>query len=179
MNNFPIEHNGKTYWISRSVATSGYIFCLIMGRLYVLAAKRGKGCPNYQGYWNCPCGYLDYNETTKEGCCREIKEETNLTVNPNDLHLFDINDDPKDSETQNITFNYWAYSSHFYSGQTIHAANAEKDEVDEVEWVSISNINNYKWAFNHKEKIALIAYRYLYNELSNYELSEIKKLIFK
>lgn len=178
MNNFPIEHEGKIYWISRSIATAGFIFCLIDNKLYILAAKRGKGCPNYQGYWNCPCGYLDYNETTREGCAREIKEETNLTVQPDSLSLFDINDDPTDSESQNVTFNYWTYSSQFYKGQTIHPGNVEKDEVDDVEWISISDIDKYEWAFNHKYKIALIAYKHLYNHLSNFELALVKRLIF-
>ena len=135
MKNFPIKYEGKTYWISRAVGVAGYIFTLEGNKLLILANKRGKGTPDFQGYWNCPCGYLDFDETTAEACCREIKEETNLNVNVVDLHLFNIEDDPK-ANKQNVTFRYWALSPHFKT-QSIYAKGAEEDEVAEVEWIYV------------------------------------------
>lgn len=161
MKNFPIEHEGKIYWISRAVAVVGFIFIVDNG-LRVLANKRGKGCPDYQGYWNCPCGYLDFDETTKEACCREIAEETNLHVNPKDLYLLSVNDDPKD-EHQNVTFRYWGFSPVLYKSQTVYPKGAEQDEVEDVEWIAIEDLDNYEFAFGHRELIKEIVSTYFSN----------------
>ena len=76
MNNFPITQDGKTYWISRSMAVSCFVFAPINGEWHVLANQRGTGTPDYQGYWNVPCGYLDFDETTKHGALREVFDAT-------------------------------------------------------------------------------------------------------
>lgn len=155
MNNFPVKVDNETYWISRSIAVVGVIFCLDDG-LRVLIGKRGKGCPDYQGYWNCPCGYLDYNETLRQACSREINEETNLNVNPSFLRLYAINDSPTENK-QNVSFTYWAFSKHFFKGQTIYPKGFESFEVEDVEWISIDDLDEYQFAFNHKTIIAKIA----------------------
>ena len=161
MKNFPIEHEGKTYWISRAIAVVGLIFTIDNGQLLILANKRGKGCPDFQGYWNCPCGYLDFDETTREACCREIAEETNLYVNPENLLLFGINDDPNDSNRQNVTFRYWHFSDTLYKGQTIYAKGAEPDEVEDVAWIPIEELNNYQFAFGQEKIIKSIVKKHL------------------
>ena len=160
MKNFPVEHEGKTYWISRAVAVVGYIFTFDNEKLLVLANKRGKGTPNYQGYWNCPCGYLDFDETTREACVREIEEETNLTVNPKSLMLDSIQDDPTEDSNQNITFRYWDFNA-FYSALTIYAKGAEPDEVEDVEWIPVEELDNYQFAFNQEKTIKRIVKQHL------------------
>lgn len=165
MNNFPIEHEGKTYWISRAICVVGFIFCYDDG-LRILANKRGKGTPDFQGYWNVPCGYLDFDETISEACCREIAEETNLIVNPNALKLLSINDNPKLDTRQNVTFRYWTYSPTLYKGQTIYAKGAEVDEVEDVKWIRIDELDQYDWAFNHEELIIVVALGQLKEHLS-------------
>jgi len=160
MKNFPIEHEGKTYWISRAVAVVGYIFTFDNGKLLVLANKRGKGTPNYQGYWNCPCGYLDFDETTREACVREIEEETNLTVNPKSLMLDSIQDDPTEDSNQNITFRYWDFNR-WYKALTIYAKGAEPDEVEDVEWIPVEELDNYQFAFDQEKTIKRIVRQHL------------------
>lgn len=46
--------------------------------MYFLANKRGTETPDFQGYWNCPCGYIDFDETEEDAVCREIMEETDM-----------------------------------------------------------------------------------------------------
>ena len=80
MKNFEIEHEGKKYWISRSMATVVYVFAFIGEEVYVLANKRGPGLPTNVGKWNCPSGYLDFDETLEECAVREVFEETGYKI---------------------------------------------------------------------------------------------------
>ena len=105
MKNFPIQHEGKTYWIARNTAVTCFVFAPIDGEWCVLANKRGKTAPDYQGYWNCPCGYVDFDETTAEAAKREVFEETGVKLDK--VTFWTFSDSPKDNK-QNITFRYYA-----------------------------------------------------------------------
>lgn len=122
------------------------------GNWYILANKRGKGCPDFVGYWNCPCGYLDYDETTKEAIAREVREETGLKINSSKFELSFINDSPINSNKQNVTFRYFTKIKNFKSLAT-STVFSEKDEVEEIKWIKITELYNYEWAFNHKNII--------------------------
>lgn len=159
MNNFPVNIDGKEYWISRSVATVGFIFTEDNG-FRVLAVKRGKGCPDEVGKWCCPCGYLEWDETLRDCCAREIKEETNLTVNRQKLFFWSINDDPKEAH-QNITIRYVSFSKG-YAGQTLTAAYSEPDEVDDIKWIGFDELGNYDWVFGHLDLILNCIQAYLF-----------------
>ena len=110
MKNFPVDYEGKTYWISRSVAVAGFIFRKDDGgNLLVLVNKRGPGCPDNVGKWVCPCGYLDYGETLKQAIVREIHEETGVTIPISILRLVRIDDVPEGR--QNVTIEFIADAS--------------------------------------------------------------------
>ena len=49
----------------------------------VLVVRRTN--PPLQGEWSIPGGLVDTGETTKEAVVREIREETNLTIEPVEL----------------------------------------------------------------------------------------------
>lgn len=51
----------------------------------ILLIKRG-GEPN-KNKWSYPAGYLEYDERPETGAVRELKEETNLKANKEDLKL--------------------------------------------------------------------------------------------
>lgn len=161
MKNFSIidSKTGREYWISRSVAVIVILFAYdLKGKQYVLTVKRGKGTPDpeYVGVHCLPCGYLDFDETTQEAAARELFEETGVKVNPNDLKLLSINDNPSDDKRQNITFRYFIE----IKGIPIEGINqiltnefSEKDEVDFAEFIPVVNIDDYKWAFNQDKII--------------------------
>lgn len=108
MKNFPLlDENGKEWWISRSIAVTGCIFTFLNGKWCVLANKRGEGTPDFQGMWNMPCGYLDFDETTAQAVIREVYEETGIKVNPDHLHFWKFNDSPTQNR-QNVSFRYYA-----------------------------------------------------------------------
>lgn len=160
MKNFSIiDGTGREYWISRSVAVIVILFAYdLKGKQYVLTVKRGKGTPDpeYVGVHCLPCGYLDFDETTQEAAARELFEETGVKVNPDDLKLLSINDNPSDDKRQNITFRYFIE----IKGIPIEGINqiltnefSEKDEVDFAEFIPVVNIDDYKWAFNQDKII--------------------------
>lgn len=80
MKNFPFEYGGQTYWYSRSVACSLYLFIYVKNtkQWYILVSQRGPGCPSNINKWNVPGGYLDFDETPGEAARRECFEETGI-----------------------------------------------------------------------------------------------------
>ncbi len=87
MKNFKVisKEDEKEYWISRSAVMTA-VFATINNKICVLANKRGFGTPDYQDYWNCQCGYLDWNETTKRAAQREVYEETGYKIHDIAIH---------------------------------------------------------------------------------------------
>ena len=74
------EHAGKTLWSGRYCAVAAFAFCKIKGEWCVLANQRGEGTPDFQGYWNCPCGFLDMEKAEKPALVKHLKKlELKLT----------------------------------------------------------------------------------------------------
>lgn len=71
----------------------------------VLFIKRGQ--EPYRGVWALPAGILEVDEPASVGAARELREETNLHVDPEDLTLvrtgFDV-DDPDEGSFLSICF---------------------------------------------------------------------------
>lgn len=155
MKNFPTIFGGKEYWVSRSIAVVIKVTAIDENGLeYVLAVQRGKGTPDseFVGSWCLPCGYLDFDETIKEAACRELKEETGLEISPSKFNLVGINDEPESDKRQNVTFRYvvnlWRINYHELTNKY-----SEKNEVSNIKWIPINELNKYKWAFNHNKLI--------------------------
>ena len=177
MKNYPIkietgEHAGETVWIHRSIAVVGFVFCKINNEWCVLANQRGEGAPDFQGYWNCPCGYLDFDETLAEACSREIYEETELRLN---LVLFTcvvLMMTRKISNRQNVTMRFMAVVDESHIGISTNAIKGqlggEENEVKAIMWVKMSDLDNYQWAFNHKHLIEGVFHTYVdYEEIED------------
>ena len=149
LQNFPFIHRGKVFWYSRSVATTIGVFCHDEnGNLCVLANKRGKGTPDFQGYWNLVCGYLDHNETTSEAVSREVLEETGLYIPSEKFEFFNYEDSPK-ANRQNVTFRFTTFLDGTCDDYIFSKDGSEENEVDEIKWINVNEIDNYNWAFNH------------------------------
>lgn len=157
MNNFSVEFNGYTFWISRSIAVVGIIYGYDNDdKEYILAVKRGTGTPDpeFVGCWCLPCGYLDYDETIEEALKREVFEETGVLLDENTIDLLEVNSNPKSDKRQNVTFRYQAITKeNNLTNISLTTENSEPYEVSDVKWIPMDEIDNYKWAFNHKELI--------------------------
>ena len=166
MKNFPVidKATGREHWISRSIAA---VVCIIAkdlkGNKYILAVQRGEGTPDpeYVGAYCMPCGYLDFDETIKEAAQREVKEETGITFPISDFRLVSINDNPNSDKRQNVTFRFLVESDVPIEdlSKLITTKNAEKNEVSDVTFIKLSEINNFRWAFNHEKLIEEISFK--------------------
>ena len=124
----------------------------------VLASERGLEAADFRGMWNCPCGYLDYDETTKECAVRECFEETGVQIPIDSLVFINYEDDPVTANRQNVTFRFGAkIEDHITTDFKFSKENNEGAEVGEIKWVKIKDIDNYEWAFNHKTRIEEIS----------------------
>ena len=146
-------------WFSRSMATALFAFCKDEdGDWCVLASERGLEAADFRGMWNCPCGYLDYDETTKECAVRECFEETGVQIPIDSLVFINYEDDPVTANRQNVTFRFGAkIEDHITTDFKFSKEKNEGAEVGEIKWVKIKDIDNYEWAFNHKTRIEEIS----------------------
>ena len=154
MNNFSVQVNGNTFWISRSIAVLGIITGFDKdGIQYVLATQRGKGTPDpeFVGCWCLPCGYLDYNETIKQAVSREVFEETGVKIDPSCFSLLGINSNPEEKR-QNVTIRFKCEVVPI-ENYKLSTEFSEPDEVEAVKWIPIYEYFKYKWAFNHDKLI--------------------------
>ena len=160
----------KGPWFSRSVACATAVLLndSDSGRWYVLAGQRGKGTPDYQGYWNLPCGYLDYNEDTQEAAAREVHEETGINLTKEQLKPFGNSSSPYENR-QNVCFFYVAILNGSMADFPFSTADMEEDEVSGLKWVPLDAADDVMWAFGHDELIKKIVARYSH-KINNEEM---------
>ncbi len=118
-----------------------------------LGSERGEEAADYQGYWNCPCGYLEFDVTAAENACKELKEETGVSLKENDLEFISYNDSPSENR-QNVTFRFCAFikDKKAEDFKFSHAGNEGK-EVGLIKFIKVQDIKNYRWAFGHAKLI--------------------------
>lgn len=161
MKNHPLinPETGKEEWISRAIAVLGLVLGIDKnGVKYVLAEQRGTGTPDpeYVGCWCLPCGYLDYYETCQEAIAREVYEETGIAIPYNYFELIYINDNPESDKRQNVTFRFKTKLPGYIDDYELLNEFSESNEVADIKWIDLREIDSYKWAFNHETIIKVI-----------------------
>ena len=167
----------KTVFSGRFVAVSGFVFAIVDGKYSILANLRGEGTPDYQNHWNAVCGFLECFENSKEGIQREIFEECGFIINTDDLKIVHVETEPDECNNGNVTIRHRAFLGKIIP-QYVTKEGGEENEVDSVKWIPIDEIDNYKWAFNHRKTIELYAPSkwkrklivFYYNQFHNYNL---------
>ena len=97
---------------------------------YLLVQEAKKKC--YKK-WNFPAGHLDFNESLKEGAIREIKEETGCDVELDGI-CYIANRILEDDLFIMIAFNAKLVKEDI---------KFDKEEILDVKWIPIEEINQY------------------------------------
>jgi ADP-ribose pyrophosphatase YjhB (NUDIX family) len=155
-------HAGKTLWSGRYCAVAAFVFRVMHGEWSVLANLRGSGTPDYQGCWNAVCGFLEANETAQQCCSREIFEETGYIIDPEKFLQVYTQTNPETSNNGNVTLRHIAIIFEDEEVDRSTPEGGEENEVDDVKWIPIYDINGYKWAFNHEDVIDQLFYQFIY-----------------
>ncbi|MDP2638669.1 MAG: NUDIX hydrolase [Candidatus Azambacteria bacterium] len=111
----------------------------------ILLVKRAAHVWNGNKY-TIPGGFLDRNESTKEGALRELREETGLTGKIS--FLFRVNDNPNrpKEDRQNVDFIYVVE----ITGGDIKTS----QETASIDWFSVENLpSDEEFAFDHRDSI--------------------------
>lgn len=150
----PNEHHvvdGVERWYERLSAA-----CAVIGdvdddyTLYILANLRGNGCPDFNGQWNMPCGFIEKKESGEAAAARECSEEGGPELSPKDFKLAGVETEPARCNNGNITIRYIAIGrGGEFMNRTLQKPHGEENEVSSVKWIPLNEIDNYKWAFNH------------------------------
>ena len=151
--------DGRIMWLSRSVAVAVSIIVVNKNTPYILVNQRGTGVPDFQGYWNLPCGYLDYDETTEEAAVREVWEECGVNakrlIAQTQIEFFskpwDISSTP-DNNKQNVTIHYGLHAV-VEQLPALSNANNEPNETADIRWLPLTELDTLRFAFNHRTRI--------------------------
>ena len=134
---------------------SAYLF-LIEDNKILLQRRFQTGFED--GKYGVPAGHLDGNESAREGCAREIKEEIGIDVDPGDLEVVHVMH--RKMEDERIDF---FMTTSKYSGEI---TNCEPEKCDDLSWFDLDdlpkNIVDYvKVAIEHyRNQVAYSEYGY-------------------
>lgn len=178
MNNFEFEHEGKKLWYSRSLACNIMIFRkTIANEWEILACKRGQGCEFNKGLWNIPGGFIDFNEDSINCALRELKEETGVELkNRYDVFFNKLDTKPRGKRQTMVASHYACFVEEDTLDWKFTTEFSEPDETEEIKWIPIKDINNYKWTHGQKELIETTfeIHRIDFNSYTNSARNEIR-----
>lgn len=154
--NFPVIVDSKEYWVSRSVALCSLIAVTDeVGGVYIVAEKRGAGCPDENFKWCMPCGYIERNgETGQEGIAREVFEETGLEIGHERFEMVAVS--YGHAPRYNITHFFVSLIEDMKVDDVtakFNSSHSEPDEIAELKCIPLNELDNYEWAFGHRQLI--------------------------
>jgi 8-oxo-dGTP pyrophosphatase MutT (NUDIX family) len=144
--NFSIKRNGEEYWVSRSSTVFLHVYCKNSnGDWCILMSQRGKNM-RHGGNWNVAGGYLDYGETLEQAAVRECYEECGVNVKGTKLINCGATSDNLYRSVRHrfacildgVTDNYPP------SMENCEGYGTEKQEVQNVGWIPINGLKDYR-----------------------------------
>lgn len=161
MKNEPIIlPDGTKFYRNRGIGVVMLAFIKINRKFHVLCNKRGARTSEAALLWNLPSGYLDWDESGEDAAVRETLEECGIDIPLPLVHEVEHSTSPKENR-QNIIFRYLAILPSSFSKIPLIPNDPEEDEVREVKWIPIDEINNYNFAWNQLETIKRIFNTYI------------------
>lgn len=169
MKNFPfiyktIDNKELTLWYSRSVAVGLFLFAKDQFNEWcVLACQRGSGAGSEVDKWNCPGGFVDFDETIYQAALRECYEETGVMAKLKDIKLAGIDSGFFNSDRQTISIRFYYISDKTVEelSKNFSFLNNEENECKKIKFINMYHVNYYDWAFDHHRRILEIYDKYI------------------
>jgi 8-oxo-dGTP diphosphatase len=149
MKNFEFEHEGKKLWYSRSLACGLVIlrYDSAYNTIEVLAARRGQGCEYNKGKWNIPGGFIDFDEDSKQCAIREAFEETGVSIPVEHVNFQFLDTTPRGKRQTMVAMHSAIFPKTATKDWELSMDHvAEKDEVAEVKWIDLKDLDKYDWS---------------------------------
>lgn len=146
------DENGKDCWIARSTVVIPIVFKLDerTGDVYTLVEQRGPAV-SHSGEWCCPCGFIDWDESLPEACQREVREETGLELNLENIVQV-LADSDKNSSAQTVDLIYMCWTDQDFDLDKVET----REEIMDVRWLKVANVYKSGLFFN---KINMTIYK--------------------
>ena len=114
---------------------------IILQQQKILLLQRTDYTPNYAGFWGCPGGRAEINETAEENVIREVKEECNLNFTP----------------TKIIKTGIWQERKYYrFLGDWSGEIKIQEEEVNDFNWFTFEKAMQLQLSFDYKEIIELL-----------------------
>lgn len=118
---------------------------------YVLLGVRGRHSDAYPGHHCLPGGEVEEDELAREAAVRELAEETGLKLDPRNVEIVDVMDDPgRDPRGPVVSAVY----VHTMKVDTLPAVTGA-DDLDSAAWHRVTRVWNggLRMAFDHANAI--------------------------
>lgn len=165
MKNFSFNHQGKELWYSRSLACNLIVFRIkgwFLKSVSVLANRRGSGCEFNKGLWNVPGGFIDFDEDAIECAIRETKEECGIDIPREKVQFDGLDTNPRGKRQTMVASHVAMVHEKDFPDTDLKTTGGEEDEVAEIKWIDIRDLDKYDWVPRQKEMI-----RRAYNHVCN------------
>jgi ADP-ribose pyrophosphatase YjhB (NUDIX family) len=114
---------------------------IILQRKKILLLQRSNYTQNYPGFWGCPGGRAESNETPEQNVIREVKEECNLDFTP----------------TKIIKTGIWQNREYFrFLGNWQGQIKIQEEEVMNFDWFTFEEAIQLNLSFDYKEVVKLL-----------------------
>lgn len=147
------DESGRIQWVSRSTAVVAVVKCVDR----FLVTKRGNKVSN-TGKWCVPCGYIDWNESASDAVIREVYEETGIYLKDYEISgvekPYDLVTDPGVNWRQDIAIHF-CVTIHSDVLPEVDFSKLDSNETTDAKWISVDELSEYKFAFNHDKRILL------------------------
>ena len=114
---------------------------IILQEKKILLLQRSNYTENYPGFWGCPGGRAEKDETAEQNVIREVKEECNLDFLPTSIIKTGIWQDRK----------YYRFLGN-WSGQI----KIQEEEVLDFNWFNYEKAIKLNLSFDYKEIIEIL-----------------------
>ena len=119
---------------------------IILQQRKILLLKRSFDSQMYPGFWGCPGGRTEPNETAEENVIREVKEECNLDFIPSEI----------------IKIGDWQGKKFYrFLGNWSGEIKIQEEEIIDYKWFTFEETENLELAFDYREIIELLRFKQL------------------